>query len=386
MILLIFIIIVFFHGLIHLLGFLKEFDLAKIDELSGKTLIPLSEHYAKIAGVFWFISCILFMASLLLLLMKKEWWWMLGVAAVFISQLLIIVYWQDAKFGTITNIIVFGGILIAFGSWNFKNDIKDDLKSFTPADSRKKEIISHHMLFDLPYPVQKWLQRSQIIGKNKINTVHLFQSGSMKIKPEGSWIPVRAEQYFTVDTPGFLWIADVKASPFIPMVGKDKYLAGNGHMEIKALSLIPVVNSRGKEIDQGTMVRFLAEMIWFPSAALNNYITWEEIDDYQAKAIFTYGDISASGIFIFNEEGDVVGFEAQRYYNRKEGATLETWYINIDPDSIQEFEGIKIPVRSEVTWKFKEGDFTWYKLEISNVEYNKNINFFPESSGDLVLH
>lgn len=68
-------------------------------------------------------------------------------------------------------------------------------------------------------------------------------------------------------------------------------------MEIKALSLIPVVNSTGKEIDQGTMGRFLAEIVWFPSAALNNYIQWEELGNYSAKAILNYGDLSASGIF-----------------------------------------------------------------------------------------
>jgi hypothetical protein len=33
-----------------------------------------------------------------------------------------------------------------------------------------------------------------------------------------------------------------------------------------------------------------------------------------------------------------------------------------------------MPVKSEVTWKLKSGDYTWYKLEITEIEYNKNLN------------
>ncbi len=35
-----------------------------------------------------------------------------------------------------------------------------------------------------------------------------------------------------------------------------------------------------KEIHQGTLLRYLAETMWFPTAALNDYLTWEEMDQY----------------------------------------------------------------------------------------------------------
>ncbi len=140
------------------------------------------------------------------------------------------------------------------------------------------------------------------------------------------------------------------------------------------LSLIPVVDAKGKEIDQGTMVRYLSEIVWFPSAALNNYVQWEQVDSTTAKATMTYGGITASGFYKFDENGDVVSFEAKRYYDRKGGATLEDWFIQIEPNGFKGYEGVRIPAKAAVTWKLKEGDFTWLNLEISEIHYNKIIN------------
>jgi len=371
MIRLIFAFIIFVHGLIHLLGFVKEWQFAKVSQLTGKTLISLSGNLSKTAGVLWLFTCILFIVSASAYLLKKDWWWMLVAVGVFISQMLIIIYWQDAKFGTITNIIILVACILSYGTWNFNSMVNDEINSFLPNISKEKKVVTTDMIADLPPVVQKWFERSNIIGKEIIQTVHLKQKGEMRTKPDGSWMPVEAEQYFTVENPGFIWIADVQAAPFIHLSGRDKYEDGRGHMLIKLLSLFPVVNAKGKETDQGTLLRYLAETVWFPSAALGDYITWVDIDSTTAKATMSYGGITASGEFGFNKDGDIISFEAQRYYDRKEGPTLETWFIAINENGYREFEGIRIPAKSAVTWKLKTGDFTWYKLEITDVEYNK---------------
>ena len=48
---------------------------------------------------------------------------------------------------------------------------------------------------------------------------------------------------------------------------------------------------------------------------------------------FTFGGITSSGIFSFNQDGDMVSFEALRDYDRKEGVTLENWLILNDSPS-----------------------------------------------------
>ena len=231
------------------------------------------------------------------------------------------------------------------------------------------EIIEEQSLGGLPAPVKRWLEYSGVIGKERTMTVHLKQSATMRLKEDQAWITNAADEYFRVDEPGFIWKAYIRVPPFLHIVGRDSYSGGEGRMLIKLLSLISVVDAEGPEIDQGALLRFLGEAVWFPSAALCDYIVWEDIDDDSARAIMSYGKVSASGVFTFNAHGEVVNFTADRYYEQGGTYTLEPW--SIDLYEYRSFEGIKIPTRGEVTWKLETGDFTWFRFEITDVEYNE---------------
>ena len=350
MIRIVFSFVIFLHGLIHLLGFVEEWRLSKA------------------VGILWLIACLLFILSAVTYLSRREWWWMVAAIATVLSQILIIVYWKDARPGTIANFIILIACILSYGSWSFDRMVNDELESFFP-EKIEKRVVTAEMIDELPPVVQRWLKRSNILGKEIIQIAHLKQRGEMRIKPEGSWMSVDAVQYISTDPPGFIWKADVKSS-LMYFSGRDKYMGGEGQMLIKLFSLIPVVDARGREIDQGALLRYLGEMVWVPSAALSDYIKWEEIDSTTAKATMSYEGIRASGIFKFDENGDFVSFEADRYYYRKEGSTLERWVI-IAEKNYKEFEGIRVPITLSVAWKFETGDFTWYKLEITEIEYGR---------------
>lgn len=180
-----------------------------------------------------------------------------------------------------------------------------------------------------------------------------------------------AEQYNKIEEPEFFWLANVKIAPFLYLKGQDKYEKGRGKMFIRFF-LVPIVHATGFEIDQGALIRYLAEIVWFPTAALAEYIRWEEISPVSAKATMTYKGITGSGIFTFTPEGDWESFEATRYYQRKGRSTLEKWHVEADPSGFKEFQGFRIPAKSEVTWQLKEGAFTWFKVQITEAEYNKH--------------
>ena len=357
-----FAIIVILHALIHLMGFLKAFHMAEIEQLK----LPIS----KTAGIFWLLACLLLLAAAVLYLSKQSIWWLPGLAGMIISQVLIIMYWQDAKFGTIANVIILMVGLVGFGYWNFRQKSEvmvKDIMANAETDSKilQKEDISH-----LPPVVQKWLQQSKVVGKERAKSVYLEQSGKMRTKPDAQWWDFTARQWFTPDQPAFVWLAEVDIAPGVHLSGRDRYMDGRGHMLIKLLSLFTIVDASGLETDQGTLLRFLAETVWFPSAAVNPFIRWEQIDSVSAKATMTYGNVSADGIFTFDREGFVKSFEAKRYYDRKEGATLETWYIENVPGNIREFESRMIPTVSNVTWKLESGDYHWLKLKVEMISYN----------------
>ncbi|MBN1791193.1 MAG: hypothetical protein JW830_11890 [Bacteroidales bacterium] len=358
-----FTVILFVHALIHLMGFVKAFGLAEIKELT----MPVS----KPSGIIWLATAILFLISLLFFLIKKDTWWIIGAVAVILSQILIIMTWHDARFGTLANVIVLIAVLIAAGNWQFNRMVRSEVRTFMPSSLSKGIPVRDSAIALLPPVVQKWLKHSGVIGKEPIQTVHLYQTGQMRTKPDAKWMPFKAEQWFRTEDPGFIWKAKVNAPAGLKMIARDQYKDGKGHMLIKLASLIPVADVKNKETDQGSLLRYLAELAWFPSSALEPYLRWEEVDSLSAKVTMTYGGIEASGIYRYTQEGDMVSFEAKRYYNRKGGATLEDWHIQVDPDGYREFDGIRIPVKSTVTWKLKEGALRWLELEVTEVRYNQ---------------
>jgi len=359
----IFLILLILHGLIHLMGFFKAYDIAEIEALK----LPISQ----ITGLAWAGVAVLFLFAAADYLMGIDWWWIPAAIGVLSSQVLVIMYWQDAKFGSIANAIILIACLIGYGQWNFQKMVNKERSEFVSSVSEHALPSLAKSITALPNPVQRWLKRSDISDQGWISTVKFSQRGRMKITPDGSWLPVKARQLVRIANPGFLWIAEVEAAPYIYLAGRDKYMEGRGHMLIKLLSLLPVADAKGPEIDQGAMLRYLAEMVWYPSAAMAPYIRWTSIDDRTAKASMSYGGITASGTFSFGKEGAVTGFKALRYYSREGKATLEPWSISIDSDSYRLVKGWFVPAKARLTWELEDGDFTWYELEVYNINFNQ---------------
>ena len=189
----------------------------------------------------------------------------------------------------------------------------------------------------------------------------------MRLNPTSTWRPVSAEQYFTTATPSFVWLARVGKSPAY-FAGKDVYRAGHGHMTIKIMSVIPVADATGPKADQGTMLRYLAEMQWFPGAALSPYVQWRQTGPATAMATMTYGGITDSGQFHFGANGDVVSFDAMRYMNDNGEWHLRKWTVPVTRHAVM--NGIRIPVAGSTIWQMPDGDFNWFEWTIEQIDYN----------------
>ena len=356
------------HGLIHLMGFLKAWGFPIAKNFNIRALITLSSNELKTIGLLWLLCCIGLVTSCIIFLLQKDWWWMVGAVSLLLSQSLVVLYWHDAKYGTLVNVIILLAVLISYHQQRFNARIRSETKTLLASQiNTSGTTVSPESIEHLPAPVQKWLIKSGVIGMVKANIVHLKQKGTMRQKPEGKWLPMEAEQYITANLPGFIWNGTMGNS-FITINGRDKYINGKGNMLIKVMSTIPIGNSSGEEIDQGAMMRFLAEVAWVPSAALNDYIHWTYINDTIARATMTNGNRTVSGTFYFDYEGDIVGFEGKRYGNFNGHFSLETWFVRILEH--KEFNGIRIGNKCEVTWKLKQGDFTWLQLEVTDISYN----------------
>lgn len=366
MIRLIFLSVLVLHGLLHFVGFAKEWNIGSQGELTGKAFINLSANSSRFAGTLWLITGFLFLAAAVLYLFRKEWFWMPAALALLTSQTLIIIYWQDARYGTIVNLAILFVVIYAAGVMLFNRGTVQDVVSLQSRALSADKVITRAMLDHLPRNVQLWLHKAGVVENSNPNVIRILQKGNLRSKPDGEWMPFRAVQYFSIDPPSFVWDARIQASPLLEIAARDKFEEGNGFMLIKPMYIFTAAKSSGKEINQGTMLRFLAEMAWFPQAALSPYLRWEGINERQAKVTMTYNNLEVSGIYSFDEAGHVTGFEARRYGDFDGIYRKETWSVSVT--GYKTFNNRLIGNASEVTWKLKEGDFKWLVLEVTEIE------------------
>jgi hypothetical protein len=168
-----------------------------------------------------------------------------------------------------------------------------------------------------------------------------------------------------VQKPGFVWLGKVPL-----FSAKDIYFDGKGNLKVKLLSLIKIVDVKGKEADQGELLRWVAETPWFPTGLLpSEKLKWEPIDSNSAKVIFTDKNLTVEGVFYFNEEGQITQFKTKRYKDN----TLENWtgYYG----DYKKVEGMQIPFYVEVVWNLESGDFSYAKFRVKKIEYNNPSKF-----------
>ena len=232
--------------------------------------------------------------------------------------------------------------------------------------SEAPNIIEAEDLENLPLVVKTWLTSVGVVGQEKVEFIEFLQRGEMKLdQNKEEWINAKAKQHVRIKEPAFLWHVDLPMLPVINTKGRDYFINGEASMQVYIGSLIPVVNVKNNEkTNESSLSRFLLELPLYPTAALEEYVTWEGINETSAKAIMSYKGITVEAIFHFNNEGMLKKIEALRYKENDEKAKRIPCIGEIKV--YETFEGIKIPSKIDITWVINDEEYTWYKLEIYN--------------------
>lgn len=278
-----------------------------------------------------------------------------------------------AKGAKLVAVIVAGVALaaasaVAIGRVTFDRQMSRDVEDlFATSNDVQPIVLTEADLVALPEPVQRWLRYSQVVGTERPITVRLKQEGEFRLGEGRGWMPFEAEQYFTTDPPGFVWIVSMRMFPLVTVAGRDRYVEGESSIRMRLLSLVPVADDSGPKLDQGALLRYLGEVSWFPAAAVSPYISWEGIDAGSARATISYGGATGSATFLFDQQGRLTEVVAQRYNSSKD--RLETW--SAPTHAYGEIGGVRFGVEGEAIWKYETGDFSYIRLRITEIEYNR---------------
>ena len=236
---------------------------------------------------------------------------------------------------------------------------KRSLVAATPSSSARS------VAFDLPPPVARY--RELALGdRAAVDTLELRHVGTFCMSPTAKPLPIRGTQLFTSDPPGFVWSARVRLFPGLWVDARDMAVNGEGSMRVLLDSSVIIADERGPALDQGSALRLLAEMVWYPTALFDaRYVTWSAVDAAHAVATLRIGERQVSGTFEFGADGLPVGMTAERFMGKRGlrpwGGTYHDWRC---------VSGMRVPFEARVTWQLESGPFTYAHWLVEAMNYD----------------
>ncbi|MDB5013248.1 MAG: hypothetical protein JWQ25_1450 [Daejeonella sp.] len=224
------------------------------------------------------------------------------------------------------------------------------------------KIFHYSQLEGLPEPVQRYFRHVLSDGQPYIQFVKITHSGRFKADLKKDWMNIKGVEYFTTQKPGFIWKG--KTAMFTAV---DQYIADKGQLQVSLFSLFKIVNAHGKKFDQGELLRWLAESVWFPTNLLpSKNLQWYPISPNSAQLNFKHGDLLASYIVTFNTRNEIFEMVTDRYMG---DAQLEKWVCQFS--NYKEMNGVLIPIENKASWRLKEGDRVYADFNLVTVDFDK---------------
>ena len=221
----------------------------------------------------------------------------------------------------------------------------------------------------LPTSVRRYFTYCGYIGTPKMSYVKIDYQDVDFLFNKDKPLKIGYTQYNFANKPNR--IAYIDSSMYgIPFEGLDSFLGGRGSMKGVLAKLFTLFDQTGTAMDESSLVTFLSEILLIPNAALQDYIKWEAIDDLHAKATMSCYGISVSGVFTFNENGEMVSFETNDRSAVEADGSSETIKWSVHCDEYLEVNGIKRPTAFQAIWHYDNGDLVYFYGKGTITAYN----------------
>jgi hypothetical protein len=254
---------------------------------------------------------------------------MWALSALVLSQVLIILHWHEARFGTVANVVVLVAVVLGIAVMRFRDTYRAAVREAVPEALAK--------------PRQRPITDNDF-SSEQVNTFH------------------RPARHFWID-------ASMKG---LPTKGYHGYAQGHAFMRIKPLGVIPAVDLSGPEMDVSETVTWFNDLCLFaPGALIDPRMTWEPIDDHNARVTFTHGAITITTQLVFDAEDRLVDFISDDRYGRMPNGRLERLRSTTPASDHRVFDGVRVPGYGEGVWHLPEGPFAYGRFHVRSVAYDR---------------
>lgn len=217
----------------------------------------------------------------------------------------------------------------------------------------------------LPAPVRRYLDVTHSLDRPGLRVAVLQQRGSLRSAADAPWMPFEAEQVYTMDPPGFVWLARAQMAGALSLWARDKFVGEKGEMLIRLLGFITVADAKGPTLDQGAGLRYWGEIIAFPEMVTHPDLQWEAIDERRARMQIKQGGLAMQADVEFDDAGYPITIRAERYRDVDGASILTPWSGHCR--DWQDFGDRMFPTQWVSVWHTPEGDLEAVRIDVTGM-------------------
>ena len=234
-------VIVLGHGLIHLLGAAKGLGWAEV--------AALPEPIGPVMGLAWLAAGAAVVATGVLLALQNRRWWVAGSVGIVLSQALILTSWNDAKNGTVANVLLLaalGYIFASRGPRSYRAEYqRRAAAALGESPTGTGAAVSETDLAHLPGLVAEYVRRSGAVGQPRVRSVHARIHGRIRAGANARWMTYTGEQVNTYGpAPSRLFWMDARLFG-LPVDVLHVFAGPAATMRVKLCSVVQMVNAGG---------------------------------------------------------------------------------------------------------------------------------------------
>ena len=309
-------VIVALHGLVHLMGFVAYWPLAKIPELPYKTALlggrwEVGASGMRLFSLLWLLAALGFLASALALVLGRPAWAPLLLVTALLSLALCVLDWAAAFRGAWIDIALLLVLAVVFG-------LRVRPVPFPAFTAPAAALETVPLPSGLPAPVERFYR--QTYGDRIPVYRSVVMSGRGTVRFMGVTLPARL-RFSHISGQGYRHYIEATFYGWPVFKVNERYLDGHGRLELPFGQVVagdPKVDSAG---NQGLW----AETLSYPAYLLTDpRLRWEPIDSTHARLVVPFGEAEQVFTVAFDpQSGDLVHFETERYRDAKLGTI--TW-------------------------------------------------------------
>ncbi len=354
------------HGSIHLLGAAKGFRWAAVTQLAR----PISPTL----GAVWLAAAVVMIATGALLLARVRWWWVIGAIAVVVSQVVITASWNDAKAGTVANLLLLVGVIYGWASQGPRGAHAEYRRRALGALATplSDDLVTETDLASLPPLVASYVRRAGAVGEPRVTTLRARFHGRIRGDPTKPWMTFTGEQVNSFGRqPSRLFFMDAEMLG-LPIEVLHAFEAGAATMRVRACSLFTMVDASGPEMDRAETVTLFNDLcILAPAALVDAPVAWDVLDDHCVRATYTYGMNAIVAELTFNDDHELIDFFSDdRTAVSTDGKTFTPQRWSTPLADYRDFGSWHLGTSGEGHWHAPEGEFAYLEYHLDGIVYN----------------